>query len=70
MVFCCGLERETYQEISKRSSFVGLEHIELNKLMKYDEESENENENETAEGKKENTYTVYVWRFNLLFKKN
>ena len=68
MVFCCGLKRETYQEISKRSSFAGLEHIELNKLMKDDEESENENE--TAEGKKENTYTVYVWRFNLLFKKS
>ena len=60
VVFCCGLERETYQEISRRSLNARLDHIELNKLLKDEDNEESENENETDEEKMKNTYTVYI----------
>ena len=53
VVFCCRLEHDTYQEISKRSKVDKDDAIELGKLLN-DKEEEDEEEN------KDRTYTIFV----------
>ena len=51
VLFCFGLEKNTYQEITRRSSFIETDIQELNNILK-EEESETDNDNKT--------YTIFV----------
>lgn len=64
VVFCCRLERDTYQEISERSSTPEIEAIELGRLFKNEEDkdnNDNDDKDDIVEDNKINTYTYNIF---------
>ena len=61
VLFWCGLERDTYREISRRSTLDEKE-LELASIISEDEKDEKDDKDENDEDKKdkENTVTIYV----------
>ena len=56
VVFCCGLERDTYQEISRRCMIPKEQGLELQNLLINDDKDENDDNSETVE----HIYTIFV----------
>ena len=59
VLFWCGLERDTYQEISRRSILEDKEY-ELSEIINEDEKDDDKEENDEDEKDKENDVTIYV----------
>ena len=59
VLFCCGLERDTYQEISRRSSIDETQY-ELGEIIKEDDKDDDNEETDEEKKLKDNTVTIYV----------
>ena len=59
VLFWCGLERDTYQEISRRS-IIEIKEYELGEIIEEDEKDDDKEENDEDKKDKENNVTIYV----------